>query len=107
MNVANFPIAPRTLAARGLLASFFLLFFLFAAVGQSRADAVPVTGTGSVDAGDSIGSCSASTYGRGYDGVFGAGLVDRTRPICVYPQLAAYLGSGSIDEAANFVCKAP
>ncbi len=35
------------------------------------------------------------------------GAVDRTRPICAYPKVAAYVGSGSIDEAANFVCKAP
>jgi feruloyl esterase len=33
------------------------------------------------------------------------GAVDRTRPLCPYPQTAAYKGSGSIDEAANFVCK--
>jgi feruloyl esterase len=33
--------------------------------------------------------------------------VDRTRPLCPYPQVAAYKGSGSADEAANFVCKAP
>jgi feruloyl esterase len=35
------------------------------------------------------------------------GVVDRKRPICAYPQVAAYKGAGSIDEAANFVCKAP
>jgi feruloyl esterase len=35
------------------------------------------------------------------------GVVDRTRPLCPYPQVAAYKGSGSTDEAANFVCKAP
>jgi feruloyl esterase len=35
------------------------------------------------------------------------GKVDRTRPLCPYPQQAAYKGSRSIDEAANFVCKAP
>jgi feruloyl esterase len=35
------------------------------------------------------------------------GVVDRTRPLCPYPQLAVYKGSGSIDEAANFTCKAP
>jgi len=35
------------------------------------------------------------------------GVVDRTRPICAYPQVAAYVGSGSIDEVANFICKAP
>jgi Tannase and feruloyl esterase len=35
------------------------------------------------------------------------GKVDRTRPLCPYPQVAAYKGSGSIDDAANFSCKAP
>lgn len=34
-----------------------------------------------------------------------AGKVDRTRPLCAYPNVAAYSGSGSIDVAANFVCK--
>jgi len=34
-----------------------------------------------------------------------AGKPDRTRPLCPYPQIARYQGSGSIDEAANFVCK--
>ncbi len=29
----------------------------------------------------------------------------RTRPLCVYPKMAAYKGSGSIDEAANFRCE--
>ena len=33
------------------------------------------------------------------------GVVDRTRPLCPYPQVASYKGSGSIDEAASFVCK--
>jgi feruloyl esterase len=33
------------------------------------------------------------------------GVVDRTRPLCPYPQVAVYSGSGSIDDAANFVCK--
>ena len=31
--------------------------------------------------------------------------VDRTRPLCAYPQEAKYIGSGSIDDAANFVCR--
>jgi len=35
------------------------------------------------------------------------GAVDRTRPACPYPQSAIYKGSGSVDEAANFICKAP
>lgn len=34
-----------------------------------------------------------------------AGKVDRTRPLCPYPEAAAYEGSGSTDDAANFVCK--
>ena len=36
-----------------------------------------------------------------------AGKVDRTRPLCAYPQVAKYKGSGSIDDEANFVCKLP
>jgi feruloyl esterase len=32
------------------------------------------------------------------------GKVDRTRPLCPYPQVAVYRGSGSTDEAASFVC---
>lgn len=35
------------------------------------------------------------------------GPVDRTRPLCPYPQMAAYKGTGNIDEAASFVCRAP
>jgi feruloyl esterase len=33
------------------------------------------------------------------------GRVDRTRPLCPYPQVAVYQGSGSIDEAASFSCR--
>ena len=40
---------------------------------------------------------SHSTYGK----------VDRTRPLCPYPQVAKYKGTGSIDDAANFACAAP
>jgi feruloyl esterase len=36
-----------------------------------------------------------------------AGKVDRTRPLCAYPKVARYKGSGSIDEASNFVCALP
>ena len=35
------------------------------------------------------------------------GKVDRTRPLCPYPQVAKYKGSGSIDDAANFACRMP
>jgi hypothetical protein len=36
-----------------------------------------------------------------------AGKVVRTRPLCVYPQVARYKGAGSIDESANFACVKP
>jgi feruloyl esterase len=32
------------------------------------------------------------------------GKLDRTRPLCPYPQVARYKGTGSTDEAANFSC---
>jgi feruloyl esterase len=32
------------------------------------------------------------------------GVSDRTRPLCAYPQIAIYQGSGSVDDAANFAC---
>lgn len=35
------------------------------------------------------------------------GQVTRTRPLCAYPQVARYKGSGSTDDAANFVCVTP
>jgi feruloyl esterase len=35
------------------------------------------------------------------------GRTVRTRPLCPYPQVARYKGAGSIDEAANFECRAP
>ena len=35
------------------------------------------------------------------------GQVVRTRPLCPYPQVAKYKGTGSIDKAENFVCTAP
>jgi len=35
------------------------------------------------------------------------GKVDRTRPLCAYPQEAKYMGSGSTDDAANFTCALP
>jgi feruloyl esterase len=34
------------------------------------------------------------------------GVVDRTRPLCAYPTVAQYVGSGSTDEARNFRCHA-
>ena len=33
--------------------------------------------------------------------------VTRTRPLCPYPRVARHVGSGSIDDAVNFVCADP
>ena len=35
------------------------------------------------------------------------GKIDRTRPLCPYPQVAQYKGSGNIEDAASFTCKLP
>jgi len=35
------------------------------------------------------------------------GKVDRSRPLCPFPQVAKYKGTGSIDDAANFACGSP
>jgi len=52
---------------------------------------------------------SHSTDGRvfNFGGPEAQGRVDRTRPLCPYPQVARYKGTGSIDDAANFVCTSP
>jgi feruloyl esterase len=36
-----------------------------------------------------------------------AGQADRQRPLCSYPQVARYNGSGSIEDASSFTCSAP
>jgi feruloyl esterase len=33
------------------------------------------------------------------------GAIDKTRPLCPYPQVAAYTGAGDTNDAANFACK--
>ena len=35
------------------------------------------------------------------------GEVTRSRPLCVYPEVATYTGIGDTDEAENFYCSAP
>ena len=35
------------------------------------------------------------------------GKVVRTRPLCAYPEVARYQGSGSTDDGANFACVKP
>jgi feruloyl esterase len=36
-----------------------------------------------------------------------AGKVDLTRPLCPYPQVAGYDGSGAVTDASNFACGEP
>jgi feruloyl esterase len=40
------------------------------------------------------------------DGDPASGVV-RTRPLCPYPQVARYKGTGKTNETANFTCKEP
>ena len=35
------------------------------------------------------------------------GKVDKTRPLCAYPKVAAYKGTGDTNDAANFECRNP
>jgi feruloyl esterase len=42
----------------------------------------------------------------GFSPARATGPVERTRPLCPYPQIAVYNGTGSMDEAASFTCKA-
>jgi feruloyl esterase len=36
-----------------------------------------------------------------------SGVVDSSRPLCPYPQVAQWIGTGSTNDAANFVCQNP
>jgi feruloyl esterase len=51
-------------------------------------------------------SDAANTSARDDDGrvALDQGRCRRTRPLCPYPQVATYTGTGSIDAAASFVC---
>ncbi|WP_205527213.1 tannase/feruloyl esterase family alpha/beta hydrolase [Solimonas sp. K1W22B-7] len=51
----------------------------------------------------------ASKYAVDYARLLGfpPGEPLRTRPLCPYPQIARYKGSGSTDDASNFSCAAP
>jgi feruloyl esterase len=35
------------------------------------------------------------------------GVVDRSRPLCVYPKIAVYKGKGDANDAASFECRDP
>ncbi len=50
-------------------------------------------------------------HGRAPDRIIASrvrgGHVDRTRPLCAYPEVAVYKGSGSTDQASSFACQRP
>ena len=42
-----------------------------------------------------------------YKGPAATSGIERTRPLCAYPKVAKWIGSGSTDDAANFTCAEP
>jgi pimeloyl-ACP methyl ester carboxylesterase len=65
-----------------------------------------------VEKGQAPESVTATARGPGNPGGVNADVPaswapNRTRPLCPYPQVARYKGSGSLEDAANFSCGAP
>jgi feruloyl esterase len=63
-----------------------------------------------VEKGQAPDSVQASARGTGNAGGVNADLpatwsATRTRPLCAYPKVARYKGSGSVEDAANFSCQ--
>ncbi len=63
-----------------------------------------------VEQGKAPNSVPASARGAGNAGGVNAELpagwaANRTRPLCPYPSVARYLGQGSLENAASFVCR--
>ena len=83
--------------------SEFLRFFLAPGVGHCGGGAGP-SPYGQLDAvlswvEDSKAPASLTAARRDQ-----TGAITRSKPLCQYPQVAKYKGSGSTDEAANFTC---
>jgi hypothetical protein len=57
-----------------------------------------------VEKGLPLDSVIATKYEAGPNGAMKAKL---TRPLCAYPKIAKYSGTGDINDAANFACVAP
>jgi feruloyl esterase len=65
-----------------------------------------------VEKGVAPDSVTATARGAGNAGGANADVpatwaANRTRPLCTYPQVARYKGSGSVEDAANFSCVSP
>lgn len=57
-----------------------------------------------VEKGTPLENVIATKYAAGPDGAMKAAF---TRPLCAYPRVARYSGSGDSNDAANFACVAP
>jgi feruloyl esterase len=95
----------KAVAANGLSTPDFFRLFMVpgmfhcrGGVGPDRLDAMTAV-INWVENGVPPASITASQMSQG--------KLLRTRPLCPYPQVARYAGSGSPDDAANFACKAP
>ena len=65
-----------------------------------------------VEKGQAPDSIQATARGEGNAGGVNADVPStwspaRTRPLCAYPQIAVYKGSGSVEDAASFTCQSP
>jgi hypothetical protein len=94
----------KAVAANGLGTPDFFRLFLVpgmfhcrGGLGADRLDAMTAL-INWVENGTAPASITASQVDKG--------KLVRTRPLCPYPQVARYSGSGSPDDAANFTCKA-
>jgi feruloyl esterase len=95
----------KAVAANGLgTPDFFRLFMVpgmfhcRGGVGADRLDAMTAL-INWVENGTAPASITAAQVDKG--------KLVRSRPLCPYPQVARYSGSGSPDDATNFACKAP
>jgi hypothetical protein len=57
-----------------------------------------------VEKGSPLDNVTATKFEAGPDGAM---KVEFTRPLCAYPKIAKYSGSGDANDAANFACVAP
>src|SRR5260370_22145827 len=93
--VAANGLAPRDFCRRFMVPG---MFHCRGGIGTDRLDAMTAL-INWVENGVPPASITASQVDRG--------KLVRTRPLCPYPQVARYSGSGSPADAANFACKAP
>jgi feruloyl esterase len=86
--------------------------FMIPGMPHCRADARIPRGGDGVNSFDSISVIEQWVEGRKAPNRILAsrvanGVVEQNRPLCPYPQIASYKGSGSTNDATNFACKAP